>query len=256
MVFKLLRLALLAGLTLGLIWAPAAAADEPDDLPGLVQRAQSAMQAEDFETAYLTAQIILAHSAFDSLPAYVRGDLFGLAGAAAFFLDDENLEEAIGYLNQAEGLGATNSVVFMIRSMAHMANDDIAKSAEDIMRADRLERGLVNMMRSDELAPIVTMLSLSDDPRAQEVYPRFVDFMVKRWDSDHPFDDAQFINFHAARLAAKEGDLAAAARHIDTLDLPYLRLRVQVERDFEPFWIEDAERARAHIRSGADQVLM
>jgi tetratricopeptide (TPR) repeat protein len=251
MVIKFLRVALLAALTLGLIWAPGAAADEPDDLAGLYQRAQAAMQVEDFDTAYLTAQIILSHAGFDALPSYVRADLFGLAGAAAFFVDDDRLQEAIGYLDEADRLGATNPVVFMVRSMARMAADDIAGSAADIMKADRLERGMINLMRTSEVAPILTMLSLSDDQASQSIYPRFVDFMVKRWRSEHPFDDAQLIHFHAARIAAKEGDLVAAARHIETLDRPSLRLRVQVEREFEPFWIEDAARARAHIRSGA-----
>ena len=255
MVFRVLRLALLAGLTLGLICAPAAAADEPNDLAGLFQRAQTALQAEDFETAYLTTQIILYHAEFDGLPPYVRADLYGLAGAAAFFVNDDKLQEAIGYLNQADRLGATNPVVFMVRSMAHMAADDVASSAADVMRADQLERGMINMMRTSEVAPLVTMLSLSEDEAAQSIYPRFVEFMIKRWESENPFDDAQIIRFHAARIAAKEGDLVAAAHHIETLDRPYLRLRVQVEREFEPFWIEEADRARAHIRSGADLVL-
>ncbi len=248
---KFLRPMLLAGLACALLLTAGAVADEPDDLPGLFQRAQGAMQVEDYETAYLTARIILSHEEFDSLPAYARGDLYGLAGAAAFFLDDDNLQEALGYLDEAERLGSANPVVFMIRSMAHMANDDVASSAEDIMRAGRLERGMVNMMRSSEIAPLVTMLSLSEDAQAQAVYPRFVDYLIKRWDSEHPFDDTQLLSFHAARIAIKNGDLITASRHVDEIELPQLRVRVQVGRDFEPFWIEDPSEVRDHIRAGA-----
>ena len=248
---KFLRTTLLAGLVWVLAQSAAAFADEPDDLPGLFQRAQATMQAEDFETAYLTIQIILAHEDFGALPPYARGDLYGLAGAATFFLDDENLQEALGYFEEADRLGTTNPVVFMIRSMAHMANNDVASSAEDIMRAGRLERGMVNMMRGLEIAPLVTILSLSDDQRAQAIYPHFVDFMIKRWESEHPFDDSQLLNYHAARIAAKEGDLIAAARHIEAVELPQLRIQIQVERDFEPFWIEDPDSVRTHIRAGA-----
>lgn len=236
--------------------APTAAAqDAAEDVPGLIERVLGALDTGDTDTAYRTSQILLSHPDFDALPGLAKADIYAVAGFAALYMPDDRSEEALTHFNEAEQLGSTNPLVYLMRSVAHLTKDDPVNGARDMMRADRLSPGVINSLRGADVFPVLNDLAYTELTDGDIVYPRFVDFMMKRWEPENPFDTNEYLRFHAARIAVREGDLIAAARLVEGLDFASSRLRVQVERDFEPFWIEDQDALRAHIRDGAENTI-
>jgi len=236
--------------------APSALAqDEADDIPGLIDRALTALDAGDTDTAYRTSQILLSHPDFDSLPGLAKSDIYAVAGFAALYMPEDRSDEALAHLNEAERLGSTNPLVYLMRSVAHLTKEDPVSGARDMMRADRLAPGVINSLRGNDVFPVLNDLAHTELADGDLVYPRFVDFMMKRWQPENPFDTNEYLRFHAARIAVREGDLMTAGRLVEGLEFSSSRLRVQIERDFEPFWIEDPETLRAHIREGAQNTL-
>ncbi len=235
--------------------APVLAQDEADDIPGLFNRALEALQTGDTETAYRTGQIMLAHPDFDSLPATAKADVYGLAGHATLYLPDFPVEEALEYLDEAVRLGTDAPVIYMTRGFANMSNDNPVQSARDLMQGDRLARGLLNGLRGQDFLVVIDMLAQSDQDGADEVYPLFVEYLLKRWDPENPFETNEYVRYHAARVAIDEGNLMEAGRLVESLEFAETRLRVQIERDFEPFWIEDTDALKQHIRSGAEHTI-
>lgn len=238
-----------------LISSPTFAQDEADDLPGLFERAYNALDVGEYETALRTIQILLAHPDFDALPEEARADAYGLAGFANLYRSDHDTGRAIEYLNEAERLGSRNPLIYLTRSFANMSEDKPALAAQDMMRADRLATGLLNGLRGRDFFVLMDMLAQSDSEEAVEVYPLFVEYVLKRWVPENPFETTEYVRYHAARIEVAEGDLIKAGRLVEGLEFAETRLRVQIEREFEAFWIEDEQALRDHIREGAEHTI-
>jgi tetratricopeptide (TPR) repeat protein len=110
-------------------------------------------------------------------------------------------------------------------------------------------------MRGVDILPVINELSQSELEDADLVYRQFVDFLMKRWSPDSPFDSDEYVRFHAARIAIGRDDLIRAGELIETLEFASSRLRVQIEREFATFWIEDEAELQAHIREGAQNAM-
>ncbi len=225
--------------------------DQAEDIPDLIDRVFDAIDIGDTQTAYRTSQILLSHEDFEDLPDYARADIYGVAGYAALYLPEDRTEEAIGYLDEAERLGTRSPMVFMARGFAHMSREVPVNAARDLMHADRLSAGLLNTLRGRDFLSLLDMLAQSDAEDAQTEYTRFVDFLLKRWKPENPFETNEYVRYHAARVAIAESNLAEAGRLVESLQFSSTRLRVQIERDFEPFWIEEPDELRAYLREGA-----
>jgi tetratricopeptide (TPR) repeat protein len=243
-------------LLIAMLMGPSAAAqDQAADIPGLIERVLSALDTGDTDTAYRTSQILLSHSEFDALPSRAKADVYAVAGFAALYMPDDRTDEALAHFNEAEALGSTNPMVFLMRSVAYLTKEDPVSGARDMMRADRLAPGVINGMRGTDIFPVLNNLAQTELADGDIVYPRFVDFLMKRWEPENPFDTTEYLRFHAARIAVREDDLISAGRLVDGLEFASSRLRVQIERDFESFWIDDPEALQSHIREGAQNTI-
>ncbi len=238
-----------------LISSTAVAQDEADGVPGLFDRAYNALDVGDYQTALLTLQILLAHPDFDALPNEAKADAYGLAGFANLYREDHDTQQAIEFLNEAERLGSRNPLVYLTRGFANLSEDEPAQAAHDMMRADRLSSGLLNRLRGRDFFVLLDMLAQSNSPEATAVYPLFVDYVMKRWVPENPFETNEYVRYHAARIEIADGDLIQAGRLVEGLEFAETRMRVQIEREFEPFWVEDTQALREHIREGAEHTI-
>jgi tetratricopeptide (TPR) repeat protein len=249
---------LAAALALVLICAPAHA-DEPDDVGALVDRMMTALQAGDHELSWRTSVLLLEREELRRLPDSVVAELYGAAGAAAFFYSGDQREmaeaAALERFDESIRLGSSNPVTYLFRGLIHASDGEAEQAASDLLSAERLRPGIANDLRSEAISPILYGLRAVG---LEQAHAEFVSYFEANWRPNHPFDSASLLALEAARLDLRKGDLDAARAHAQSITASATVLILQTHREFEPLWRPEGpelqEYLRTAIRAEADEL--